>query len=113
MHTSTSPCGTIHDAAPDHEFIDDCPFCGGIATLTHTWTAHYWVECGDCGAEVSDPSTDCSDDHDKREHIYSARRAIKSSVTSPASDVSRETPLPTDDRVAAPLATPLHDPNLP
>ena len=36
-----------------------------------------------------------------------------SNVTSPASDVSRETPLPTDDRVAAPLATPLHDPNLP
>lgn len=77
MHTTTSTCGSIHDAHVDNEFIDDCPFCGGIAHLQHTWTASYWVECDDCGAEISDPSTNFGDDKDKRQHIYSARRAIK------------------------------------
>lgn len=31
-----------------------CPFCGGKAELENTWTAHYWVECKGCGAQMSD-----------------------------------------------------------
>lgn len=30
-----------------------CPFCGGDPKLEHTWTASYWIECEDCGAEAS------------------------------------------------------------
>jgi hypothetical protein len=31
-----------------------CPFCGGMADYANTWTPSFWIECQECGAEVSD-----------------------------------------------------------
>jgi hypothetical protein len=35
------------------EFFLPCPFCASITIeLRNTHTASYWMECGDCGAQV-------------------------------------------------------------
>ena len=54
-----------------------CPFCGcSDIELTHTWTAHYWMECTGCGAEVSDPKSG-GNHRNPKAHIASAKRALK------------------------------------
>ena len=53
-----------------------CPFCGGRAGLHHTWTASYWLECGECGAEMHDTGRIGSHDS-KAAHLASARRVVR------------------------------------
>ncbi len=36
--------------------LKPCPFCGDkTAELANTHSPSYWIECGTCGAEISDP----------------------------------------------------------
>lgn len=53
-----------------------CPFCGSEdLELNNTHTACYWVECSQCGAEVS--GTAIYSDSDKPEdHLEAAKSAI-------------------------------------
>lgn len=68
---------TLHrfDAVlPDASGLLPCPFCGGRAELTHTWTAHYWIECQDCEAEV--PGQFSGKEHREADHRRAAESAI-------------------------------------
>lgn len=67
--------GSVIDVELDGEEVKPCPFCGGAAELSHTWTACYWMECEHCGAEISDPEAD-GDDQSPASHMLSAERAL-------------------------------------
>ena len=56
-----------------------CPFCGDEAFLMNTHTPSYWIECGGCGAEVSDVIGTYSNEKEHQSnklHRESAIRAI-------------------------------------
>ncbi len=52
-----------------------CPFCGGNAQLDNTWTAHYWVECTSCEAQVADPAIEFLDHQNISHHRQSMNQA--------------------------------------
>lgn len=72
--TKTEGKNGIVDVALDREHVLPCPFCGGKAELNHTWTASYWMECVDCGAEA--PGNYTGGDRSKREHLRAAKSAL-------------------------------------
>ena len=57
------------------DVFNPCPFCGGRdIELANTHTAHYWVECKGCEAQVPDPKSPRS--KSQYAHRQSAHRAI-------------------------------------
>jgi predicted RNA-binding Zn-ribbon protein involved in translation (DUF1610 family) len=55
-----------------------CPHCGSktYLQLEHTWTASYWIECEDCGAQMHDVGR-IGDAKKSSAHLASARRVVK------------------------------------
>ena len=49
------------------DILKPCPFCGSSELeLCNTWTALYWIECRNCGAQVDGiayPNDERPDDH--------------------------------------------------
>lgn len=54
--------------------VKDCPFCGSLPRLAHTWTSAYWLECTGCGAQVR--GTYFGEDYERRAHIKGAKSAV-------------------------------------
>lgn len=53
-----------------------CPFCGSAAEIENTHTPSYWVECTECGCQMSDQlSHDLYDDIPT--HMVSITNACK------------------------------------
>lgn len=72
----TKTQGTTIDAIPTDEEVFPCPFCGSEnVRLVHTWTAAYWVECENCGAQVDGDSY--PHDRSEEDHRLSAQSAIE------------------------------------
>lgn len=67
--------GIFHAVITENDHVEKCPFCGSDDIIVqNTWTASYWVECSDCGAEMH---TQSSGDHDNKDHhLREARAAL-------------------------------------
>lgn len=67
--------GISHAVITENDHVEACPFCGGDnITLNNTWTASYWVECSDCGAEMHTQSS--GDYNNKGHHLREAKAAL-------------------------------------
>lgn len=62
-----------------------CPFCGRtVLELCNTWTASYWIECGECGASAHgeafggniDSSDECNDEQWEECHAKAKASAL-------------------------------------
>ena len=66
---------TLHAVQDGVETLKPCPFCGSTNLgLKNTHTAAYWVECFDCGAQVS------GDSYPDPEQVISHSRAAASAL---------------------------------
>lgn len=61
--------------ALDGKYLQPCPFCGGHAELSHTWTVAWAVACQICGCTIDDPDASGDESNDLTVHRESAKRA--------------------------------------
>ena len=60
--------------------VRSCPFCGHSAELQNTHTPCYWVECSNCGAQITADIHSYRNEkehYSKKLHKESALRAIE------------------------------------
>lgn len=85
MINARSAANTNHFRIGPGDYVAPCPFCGnqtinadkhvedGGIELKNTHTASYWVECGNCTAEISGSNFD---GHNERTHKAAALSAL-------------------------------------